>query len=54
MKYENWMRLVETPFVPPPPHYHYWHYFDITKLPYQNNIPDMLKKPPKVRVSLMC
>ena len=53
LKYENRMRLVGTPFVPPPPHHHHWHYFDITKLPYQNNIPDMLKKPPKVRVSLM-
>ena len=54
LKYENRMRLVRPPFLSPPPHHNHWHYFDITKLPYQNNIPDMLKKPPKVRVSLMC
>ena len=37
-----------------PPHYHYWHYFDITKLPYQKQYPrHLLQKPPKVKVSLM-
>ena len=39
LKYENRMRLVGTPFVPPPPHHHHWHYFDITKLPYQKQYP---------------
>ena len=32
------MRLVGTPFVPPSPHHHHWHYYDITKLPYQKAI----------------
>ena len=54
LKYENRMRLVGTPFVPPPPHHHHWHYFDITKLPYQKQYPrHLLQKPPKVKVSLM-
>ena len=54
LKYEHRMRLVGTPFVPPPPHHHHWHYFDITKLPYQKQYPrHLLQKPPKVKVSLM-
>ena len=54
LKYENRMRLVGTPFVPPPPHHHHWHYFDITKLPYQKQYPThLLQKPPKVKVLLM-
>ena len=54
LKYENRMRLVGTPFVPPPPHHHHWHYFDITKLPYQKQYPrHLLQKPPKVKVSLL-
>ena len=38
LKYENRMRLVGTPFVP------HWHYFDITKLPYQKQYPRHLLK----------
>ena len=38
------MRLVGTPFVPPPPHHHHWHYFDITKLPYQKQYSRHVKK----------
>ena len=44
LKYENRMRLVGTPFVPPPPHHHHWHYFDITKLPYQKQYSRHVKK----------
>ena len=44
LKYENRMRPVGTPFVPPPPHHHHWHYFDITKLPYQKQYPRHLLK----------
>ena len=48
------MQFVGTPFVPPLPHHHHWHYFDITKLPYQKQYPrHLLQKPPKVKVSLM-
>ena len=44
LKYENRMQLVGTPFVLPPPHHHHWHYFDITKLPYQKQYPRHLLK----------
>ena len=44
LKYENRMQLEGTPFVPPPPHHHHWHYFDITKLPYQKQYPRHLLK----------
>ena len=54
LKYENRMQLVGPPFLPPPPHHHHWHYFDITKLPYQKQYPThLLQKPPKVKVLLM-
>ena len=44
LKYENSLRLLGTPFVPPPPHHHHWHYFDITKLPYQKQYSRHVKK----------
>ena len=48
------MQLVRSPFLLPPPHHHHWHYFDITKLPYQKQYPrHLLQKPPKVKVSLL-
>ena len=39
LKYENRMWLVGPPFLAPPPHHLHWHYFDITKLPYQKQYP---------------
>ena len=38
------MRLVGIPFVALSPHHHHWHYFDITKLPYQKQYSGHVKK----------